>query len=195
MAASPAPGAGAQKRAGSVGWGSLSQRPWSYPRRNPPPTAVVSSPGLRASPRVGVGAGGQLATPGRCGPGEGGDGQGAQQGGRDGGRQGRPQSRPRSLPPCAASICVQKLVHRYPGPTPCGCGPQATPGVQTLVLLPKAHPEPRSQASEAGPLCTAASSFPTCPRAAGPSSGLPAARLGVSPEPLKAPLTPSLLQA
>lgn len=28
-----------------------------------------------------------------------------------------------------------------------------------------------------------------------PSSGLPAARLGVSPEPLKAPLTPSLLQA
>ena len=54
-----------------------------------------------------------------------------------------------------------------PQPPPRGCGPQATLGAWTLVLLPKARPEPRSRASEAGLLCTAASGFLMCPRAAG----------------------------
>lgn len=63
----------------------------------------------------------------------------------------------RTLPSMCSKVCVQKPVCRYPAPSP---------WVRTLVLLSCPAPA-QKRASEAGLLCTAASSFPDVPEGSG----------------------------
>lgn len=70
-----------------------------------------------------------------------------------------------SPPENSASMCSKRLCPEAHAQVPQPPSPWVR--TWTLVPLPQARPEPKSRASEAGLLCTAASSFPTCLRAAG----------------------------